>query len=276
MAKSSISHVIQGEDTVVQESETHSNVVLVPGVELIENTDRRLKEEKLEDVEEGPAEISNVIVQSPQREVVIKHMLPASTPDQKHVAPIEIQLPQHLQQSILQQQLPQGDFQMGSVLSAIASHLAKTRQITVEDQALQEAEVGNGDGSSIIVSVPASTIANQAIASSSSHDVIASNLDNVTSEQVIQTVSSSSDLPFSIAKRPRLEPTDSPQDPSGPVYIRADRLPPGTVLQTIGTDNGIFQVTQVATVDSSKPTSALTEIYGPCPICGDRISGKVS
>ena len=100
-------------------------------------------------------------------------------------------------------------------------------------------------------------------------------MDNVTSEQVIQTVSSSSDLPYPVVKRPRIELADSSQEQqNNPVYIRADRLPPGTVLQTIETENGIFHVTQVATVDSSKPAGALTEIYGPCPICGDRISGN--
>ena len=266
-AVSRVVHDVQ--ETVIESSENGSTVVVVPSLEQVETTVSHLKQEKLD---ESDVDTSNVQIQSSPREFVIKHVVPTATLEQKPTSPIEIQLPQQIQQAI-QQQIPQGELQMGNVLAAIASHLAKTRKMTVEEQIvhLQEAQVGNSDSSPIIVTVPANTTVSQSVPSLS-HDITVSSEDSVTSEQIIQTVSSSSDLP--LTKRPRIEIADSSQEQSSPVYIRADKLPPGTYVQTIETDNGIFHVTQVAAVDSSKPASALTEIYGLCPICGDRISGN--
>ena len=273
MSSAAVSRVVHDvQETVIESSENGSTVVVVPSLDQVETTVSQLKQEKLDESEEGHVDVSNVQIQSSPREFVIKHVVPTATLEQKPTSPIEIQLPQQIQQAI-QQQIPQGELQMGNVLAAIASHLAKTRKMTAEEQVvhLQEAQAGNSDSSPIIVTVPANTTVSQSVPSSS-HDITVSSEDSVTSEQIIQTVSSSSDLP--LTKRPRIEIADSSQEQSGPVYIRADKLPPGTYLQTIETDNGIFHVTQVATVDTSKPASALTEIYGPCPICGDRISGN--
>ncbi len=186
----------------------------------------------------------------------------------------------------VQQAANQSEFQMGSVLSAIASHLSKNsgkglsveeqlarlqnlQHIQVPQQQIQQIQVQQEDGEPIIVTLP-QTGAQQSVPSPV-HDVTVS--DDVITEQVVQTVSSSSDLQFSAPKRQRLEfPADSLQGDNA-VYIRADSLPPGTVLQTIETENGTFTVTQVGTVDSSGTASA-SEVYGPCPICGDRISGE--
>ena len=192
---------------------------------------------------------------------------------------------------VQQQPGNQSEFQMGSVLSAIASHLSKNsgKGLSVEEQlarlqhlqhiqipqqgqqhGIQQIQVQQEDGEPItVVTLPQSS-AQQSVPSPV-HDVTVS--DDVMTEQVIHTVSSSSDLPFSASKRQRLEfPADSLQSDNA-VYIRADSLPPGTVLQTIETENGTFTVTQVGTVDSSG-TAPAPEIYGPCPICGDRISGE--
>ena len=267
--KASASSVMQvEEEMVIQEPDSQNTVIIVPSLETVENTVIHVKEEK------SHVDADRISVQSPPREIVIRQVASTVSTEQKQPTVIEGQLPQHIQQSIIQQQIPQGEFQMGSVLYAIASHLSKGRKVTVDEQVLelQDTQAGNTEGSPIIVTVPASSAASQSVPSS--HNVSVSCVDNMTSEQVIQTVSSSSDLPYSVAKRPHIELADSSQEQNSPVYIRADRLPPGSVLQTIETENGIFHVTQVATVDSSKPAPALTEIYGPCPICGDRISGK--
>ncbi len=252
----------EGDETIVQQLSSGETVLLVPSGESSSPT--FLKIEKSDDAVRA-AESGAL---ASDRNVMTKRTLQV---EDKSQVPVQIQLPQHIQQ-----QLPTGDFQMGSVLSAIAMHLSKARRVSLGDRVIQLQEVqqsGSGDGSPIIVSVPASQ---QNVPSSPSLDISVSNVETVMSEQVVQTVSNSSELP--VAKTPRLESTDasSPswQQQSDSICFRADSFPPGTVLQTIETENGVFHVAQVATADSARPAGGATEVYGPCPICGDRISGS--
>ncbi len=259
------------DEAMLGESSAGDTVLIIPAGEQVA-AEETVTVDKVEtgSESESRAEASGASSHSPAAGVVIKRVVQAPAVEQKPL-PVQLHLPQTLQQSILQQQqVAAGDFQMAGVLSAIASHLSKGKKLTVEEQLrqLEAAQSGNSDGSPLIVTIAASGAVSPYVPSSS-QDVTVSSMENVTAEQVIQTVSG--DLTFPLAKKPRVDVTDSSQEPKDSFCIQAESLTPGTVLQT---ENGIFHVTEVTTVDDEKPSSALSEIYGPCPICGDRISGK--
>ncbi len=146
----------------------------------------------------------------------------------------------------------QPNFNMGSVLSAIASHFKNSRKRAASEESPQVV-TGLIDGQPVTVSVP-SSIHNSL--PSPSQDVIVSDIDNV----VTETVSSSD---YNQAKRIRTEMADSTQEMKT-LVMAAD----GTMLQAFHTDQGLT-VTQISAADSPQP-----EFTGPCPICTDRISGK--
>ena len=155
------------------------------------------------------------------------------------------------------------DMPMGSVLSAIASHLKNSRKRPAPKEVPPDIPSHN-TSQPIYIKMPPQSSVPCSVNNVTISDANGNANDGI---PIIQTFSPS-DLPS------RYEATSEEEivstDGATTLVVDASQLQDGTVLET---DFGTFSVTCVS---SSPPPAekSNTELYGPCPICTDRISGE--
>lgn len=226
--------------------------------------------QNLDVASEEQVEIQTEQAGSPRPQYIIRNVQTSEAANQE-LRTVEIHSDSRSDMPIIMS--PGQELHMSNVLSAIATHLKNNRKRSVPAAVIEETvESTNESHSDNSQSQPIYiSIAGTNSVPSPGNDVTVNESENVVTETIVHHVQTSADPPQYVPiKKLKHDVSDSSLGSQSAVVLRADGLPPGTVYQTVQTDEGSITITPVTTVTSQQ---AEGEIGKPCPICGDRISG---
>ena len=232
--------------------------------------------QNLDVANEEQVEIQTEQESPPRRQFLIKNFKNQDT--ETHTQEIRIEPRTEEGKAVMPQghNLHMGNLHMSNVLSAIATHLKNNRKRTISSTEDEEAgleltceshtdlqQQHQQQSQPIYISLPETSVP------SPSNDITVNEVENVVMETVVEA---GSDTTFNSVplKKYRQTVCENAQGNPTTLVLPADLLQPGTVYQTMQTDQGMITIAQVATADSPQADG---EIGKPCPICGDRISG---
>ena len=239
-------HILQGmNEPVTSYPTTQSGDTIV----VVQNIDVETSEQRTES--------------SSGQQFIVKHIMAGGEPTESQ--PVNSQIPVVISQG--------QELNMSNVLSAIATHLKNNRKqsttsvspVVVED--VSEVVCEADQQQPIYISFPSS-----AAVPSPVNDITVNEVDSIATETVVHTISSSEGQQFMKRLRQQEVP-DSTQGSPTTYILNTDSMPQGTVYQTMETDQGTITFTELASPDTSDSAQDC-EIGKPCPICGDKISGR--